>query len=88
MEAHGLRERKKRRTREAILDAAFAMFEESGFDRVSVADIAAAAEVSKPTLFAYFPTKEDLVLRRFLVSDKGPANIVRERQAGTSALQA
>src|SRR5690606_3736169 len=61
----GLRERKKQRTREAILKAAFAMFAESGFDRVHVADIAAAAEVSKPTLFAYFPTKEDLVLHRF-----------------------
>lgn len=84
----GLRERKKRRTREAIMAAAFALFEEAGFDRVSVADIAAAAEVSKPTLFAYFPTKEDLVLRRFMNSPGGPAHVVRQRPSGMSAVAA
>jgi AcrR family transcriptional regulator len=84
----GLRERKKRRTREAIMEAAFALFQESGFDHVSVADVAAAAEVSKPTLFAYFPAKEDLVLRRFINYEKGPAHIVRDRPAGVPALRA
>ncbi|MFI9402945.1 TetR/AcrR family transcriptional regulator [Nocardia sp. NPDC052316] len=88
MEAPGLRERKKRRTREAIAEAAFALFRESGFDGVSVADIAAAAEVSKPTLFAYFPTKEDLVLRRFVDGGRGSALVVRERPPGTAALDA
>ncbi|PXX61100.1 TetR family transcriptional regulator [Nocardia tenerifensis] len=88
MEEPGLRERKKRRTREAIAEAAFALFRESGFDGVSVADIAAAAEVSKPTLFAYFPTKEDLVLRRFINGGRGSAAVVRERPPGTSALRA
>ncbi|MCE6995366.1 TetR/AcrR family transcriptional regulator [Saccharothrix sp. S26] len=88
MEELGLRERKKRRTREAIVEAAFALFRESGFDDVSVADIAAAAEVSKPTLFAYFPTKEDLVLRRFIDDAKNPAQVVRDRPAGASALEA
>jgi AcrR family transcriptional regulator len=84
----GLRERKKRQTREAIAAAAFALFQESGFDGVSVADIAAAAEVSKPTLFAYFPTKEDLVLHRFVDGSDGPALVVRDRPAGTTALRA
>ncbi|WP_020500750.1 TetR/AcrR family transcriptional regulator [Sciscionella marina] len=84
----GLRERKKRRTRETITEAAFTLFQESGFDNVSVVDIATAAEVSKPTLFAYFPTKEDLILRRFLDDDSGPAIIVRNRTADTSALRA
>ncbi|MFD6160621.1 TetR/AcrR family transcriptional regulator [Nocardia sp. NPDC060256] len=88
MEEPGLRERKKRRTREAIVEAAFTLFQESGFDGVSVADIAAAAEVSKPTLFAYFPTKEDLVLRRFINGGRGSALVVRERPSGTSALSA
>lgn len=83
----GLRERKKRRTREAITDAAFALFQESGFDGVSVVDIADAAEVSKPTLFAYFPTKEDLVLRRFL-DHTGPALVVRQRPSGETVLRA
>ncbi|WP_405162787.1 TetR/AcrR family transcriptional regulator [Nocardia sp. NBC_01499] len=88
MEEPGLRERKKSRTRQAIVDAAFALFQESGFDGVSVADIAAAAEVSKPTLFAYFPTKEDLVLRRFIGGGRGSAVVVRERPSGMSALSA
>ncbi|GAA5066363.1 TetR/AcrR family transcriptional regulator [Nocardia callitridis] len=88
MEAVGLRELKKRRTRAAILEAAFALFERSGFDGVSVADIAAAAEVSKPTLFAYFPTKEDLVLHRFLDGENDPALIVRHRDAATPPLRA
>ncbi|RDI42486.1 TetR/AcrR family transcriptional regulator [Nocardia mexicana] len=83
-----LRERKKRRTREAILEAAFALFEESGFDGASVAEIAAAAEISKPTLFAYFPTKEDLVLHRFSTDGRWPAQIVRARPEGVSALRA
>ncbi|MQY40464.1 hypothetical protein SRB17_84970 [Streptomyces sp. RB17] len=59
--ADGLRARKKERTRDAIGDAAVSLLLERGFDRVSVNDIAAAAEISKPTLFRYFPTKEDLV---------------------------
>jgi Bacterial regulatory proteins, tetR family. len=53
----GLRERKKRLTYQAVSDAAIAMFLERGFDRVSVAEVAAAAAISKPTLFRYFPTK-------------------------------
>ncbi|EFC81363.1 TetR/AcrR family transcriptional regulator [Parafrankia sp. EUN1f] len=84
----GLRERKKRRTHDALSEAAIALFLERGFDNVSVAEVAAAAEVSKPTLFAYFPTKEDLVLHR-LVDHAGEAGrVVRARPAGESPLQA
>ena len=60
----GLRERKKQRTRELIAARALELFSERGYHATTVADIAAAAEVSKPTLFRYFPTKEDLVLHR------------------------
>jgi AcrR family transcriptional regulator len=60
----GLRERKKQQTYDALSQAAIALFLERGFDEVPVADIAAAADVSKPTLFKYFPTKEDLVMHR------------------------
>ncbi|WP_084468877.1 TetR/AcrR family transcriptional regulator [Nocardiopsis trehalosi] len=84
----GLRERKKRRTRQAISDAAIALFLESGFDRVPVAAVAAAAEVSKPTLFAYFPTKEDLVLHRIADHETEAARVVRARAAGESPLAA
>ena len=60
----GLRERKRQRTYDAISAAAISLFLAEGFEHVAVADIAAAAEVSKPTLFKYFATKEDLVLHR------------------------
>ncbi|MFJ2190179.1 TetR family transcriptional regulator [Kitasatospora sp. NPDC087861] len=84
----GLRERKKERTRRAISEAAIALFLEHGFDRVSVADVAAAAEVSKPTLFSYFPTKEDLVVHRFADHQEQAADVVRGRAAGEPVLAA
>ncbi|MGA5816720.1 TetR family transcriptional regulator [Kitasatospora sp. NPDC094028] len=84
----GLRERKKERTRRAISEAAIALFLEHGFDQVSVADVAAAAEVSKPTLFSYFPTKEDLVVHRFADHQEQAADVVRHRPAGESVLDA
>ena len=62
--AEGLRERKKQRTREDIAAAAMALFSARGFDDVTVADVARAADVSEKTVFNYFPTKEDLVVHR------------------------
>lgn len=57
----GLRERKRRQTRERIASAALTLFLERGFEATTVDDIAAAAEVSKRGFFDYFPTKEDVV---------------------------
>lgn len=88
MTDEGLRERKKRRTRQAISDAAMALFLQRGFRQVSVADIAAAAEVSKPTLFNYFPTKEDLLLDRIADHREESARVVRDRPAGVDPLTA
>jgi AcrR family transcriptional regulator len=82
----GLRERKKRRTKEAIQQAAMRLFMERGFDGVTVAEIAEAAEVAKVTLFKYFPTKESLVLAA--AADDSPAPIVAARPAGTTPLGA
>jgi AcrR family transcriptional regulator len=84
----GLRERKKQRTRAAISDAAIALFLEHGFNQVSVAQVAEAAEVSKRTLFAYFPTKEDLVVHRLADHETEAARVVRTRPPGTAALTA
>jgi AcrR family transcriptional regulator len=87
-ETTGLRARKKARTRDAIADAAISLFLAHGFDHVSVSDVAAAAEVSKPTLFRYFPAKEDLVLHRFSDHNGEAARTVRDRQPGVSPVTA
>ncbi|WP_308042166.1 TetR/AcrR family transcriptional regulator [Streptomyces sp. 8L] len=84
----GLRERKKQRTHAAISDAAIALFLEHGFNQVSVAQVAEAAEVSKRTLFAYFPTKEDLVVHRLADHETELARVVRARPPGTVPLTA
>jgi AcrR family transcriptional regulator len=88
VEILGLRERKKRRTREAIAHAAVGLFLRDGFDQVSVSHVAAAADVSKVTVFNYFPTKEDLVLSRIAYQPDLPAQVVRTRGDGETPLQA
>ncbi|MGW0766866.1 TetR family transcriptional regulator [Streptomyces sp. NPDC002676] len=72
----GLRERKKLRMYQEVSDTAVRLFLERGFDAVSVAEIAAAAGISKPTLFRYFPAKEDLVLHRIADHETEAARIV------------
>lgn len=82
----GLRERKKQRTRAAISDAAIALFLAEGYDSVPITRVAEAAEVSRRTLFAYFPAKEDLVVHRFADHETESARVVRDRPAGHGPL--
>ncbi|MBD8079310.1 TetR/AcrR family transcriptional regulator [Cellulosimicrobium arenosum] len=58
----GLRERKKRRRRDALVDAAQSLVLERGLDAVTVEDVCEAVGVSPRTFFNYFPSKDDAVL--------------------------
>jgi AcrR family transcriptional regulator len=84
----GLRERKKEQTRQLIADTARRLFAEQGFDRVTVAEIARAAEVAEATVFNYFRTKEDLVYSGFEAFSDGLVDAVRTRAPGEPVLAA
>jgi AcrR family transcriptional regulator len=82
----GLRERKKRATRDAIAATARRLFAERGFDAVTVAEIAAAADVAEKTVFNHFATKEELV---FAGGEARLAQLqadIAKRPPGTSVL--
>jgi AcrR family transcriptional regulator len=84
----GLRARKRIAMRQHISDVATALFLARGFDAVTVAEVAEAANVSKMTVFNYFPRKEDLLF------DRGPeaatliTNAIRQRPPGQRPMEA
>jgi AcrR family transcriptional regulator len=84
----GLRQRKKEQTRRLIAETARRLFGERGFERVTVAEIARAAEVSEQTVFNYFPTKEDLVYWRLQSFEDELLATIRDRERGEPALAA
>jgi AcrR family transcriptional regulator len=83
----GLRERKKQQTRLQISDIATRLFIERGFENVTVAEVAAAANVSVNTVFNYFSTKEELFFDR-TEAIGWSSSVVRERRRGESAVMA
>ncbi|WP_214417130.1 TetR/AcrR family transcriptional regulator [Sphaerisporangium fuscum] len=84
----GLRERKKRQTRQMISDVASGLFMHRGFDKVTVAEIAEAANVSTKTVFNYFPRKEDLFFDRFPEAEELVTDAIHGRAQGVTPLTA
>ncbi|WP_164702109.1 TetR/AcrR family transcriptional regulator [Modestobacter sp. KNN46-3] len=83
-----LREQRRLRTREAIVDAAAELFAERGFDHVSVIEIAQRAGVVEKTVFNHFPVKEGLVFEADPPMRAALLDAVRRRPAGESAAAA
>ena len=82
----GHRERKKRQTRDAIARAALELFVERGYDATTLAEIAERAGVATRTIFAYFPSKEDILFCDFQAMRDQLARELAERPAGKDAL--
>ena len=57
----GLRERKKAKLRQTILDKAIELLREHGYEGLRIADLVESLEISQPTFFRYFPTKDSLI---------------------------
>jgi AcrR family transcriptional regulator len=84
----GLREQKKRQTREHIAGEAMRLFVQRGFDHVTVAEVAEAAGVSEKTVFNYFPTKEDLFWDEVPEREAALVSAIRSREPGESIVAA
>jgi AcrR family transcriptional regulator len=84
----GLRERKKQQTRQLLERTARRLFAARGFEQVSVAEIARAADVSEATVFNYFPTKEDLIYGRMQDFEDEMLQAIRARPIGEPVLAA
>jgi AcrR family transcriptional regulator len=86
--ATGLREQRKRETRQHISDVATMLFVKHGFEQVTISQVAEAARVAKMTVTNYFPRKEDLFFDRAEGIERQLADVVRHRAAGESWLAA
>ena len=84
----GLRERKKQRTREQIVEAAMRLFAERGYHATTIADIATAADVAPRTFFSYFPSKEAVVFHNVDRDLDALASALRDRPAGETVYDA
>ena len=84
----GIREQRKLLTREDLLQAAKEMFEERGYDNVTVAEIAAGAGVSVKTLFQHFRSKEDLLLAELDAVHERLLTALRARDPDQSPIEA
>ena len=88
MPGAALRELKKARTRQLIVDTAARLFAERGYEQVAVSDVAREAEVAEQTVYNYFPTKEQLVIDRDEQVRDRLCDLIRSRPSGTTAAAA
>ncbi|HEX2300285.1 MAG TPA: helix-turn-helix domain-containing protein [Pseudonocardiaceae bacterium] len=88
MHSGGRRERRKAELRARISDAATALFLQRGFDEVSVSEIAEAADVARPTVFAHFARKEDLLFDRHPEAAELLIRAIRERSGDITPVRA
>jgi AcrR family transcriptional regulator len=84
----GRQDLRRARTRQQIRAAAHQLFAERGFDGVTTADVAAAAQVAVQTVFNHFESKEALFFDGRTPRVAGPAAAVLERPPGTGPLTA
>ena len=83
-----LRERKKQRTRDALVRAALELIASRGYEGTTVDDIAAAVDVSQRTFFRYFASKEDVAFFVPRLAESHVVNAVRARPPGEAPLEA
>jgi AcrR family transcriptional regulator len=84
----GLRERKKQRTRERIVEAAMTLFADRGYHATTIPDIASAANVAPRTFFSYFPSKEAVVFHDADRDLDSLASALRDRLPGETTFDA
>ncbi|GAA2845809.1 hypothetical protein GCM10010517_02330 [Streptosporangium fragile] len=85
-EVLGLRERKKLRTRHALIAAALQLFLEKGYEETTVSEIATAADVSTRTFFSYFASKEDVVFHNSREGLDRGLEVIAGRRPGERAI--
>ena len=84
----GLREKKRRQTRQRIVDAGLELFLQKGIEATTLDEIAAKAEISRRNFFAYFPAKEDIVLAWEQGADEALREAVIAAAPGRQPLEA
>lgn len=76
----GLRDRKRQRTRQALISAAMRLFQEKGYEQTTVAEIAASAEVSTKTFFNHFASKDEVLFPHLSARIDDAVAVIEQRQ--------